>query len=104
MPIEHLGRHPLALDHPEPRQNSGAKSLQIMRDRAPTHLAEPHGLLLQAKEDSEPKKQNVWGLYLQGKVPTVRNIQVGRGALMRVRKPKKELVGSWVRRVVFFFG
>ncbi len=96
---QHIGRHPLELVHPEPRQNSGAKSLQIMRDRAPTHLAEPHGLLLQAKEDSEPKKQNVWGLYLQGK-----NIQVGRGALMRVRKPKKELVGSWVRRVVFFFG
>ena len=42
-------------------------------------------------------------MYLQDKVPTVRKIQVGRRALMRVRKsPKKELVGGWIRRVEFF--
>ena len=42
--------------------------------------------------------------YMQDEVPTVRQIRLGRGALMRVRKsPKKELVGSWIRRVVFFF-
>jgi len=44
---------------------------------------------------------NAGGMYMQDEVPTVHQIQVGRGALMRVRKsPKKELVGSWIRRVM----
>ena len=45
-------------------------------------------------------------MYLQDKVPTVRKIQLGRGALMRPltekRVPKTELVGNRVRGVVFF--
>ena len=46
-------------------------------------------------------------MYLQNKVPTVRKIQLGRGALMRPltekRVPKTELVGNRVRGVVFFW-
>ena len=41
-------------------------------------------------------------MYLQDEVPTVRKIQLGRGALMRVISPKTELVGNRVRGVVFF--
>ena len=53
VPIEHLGRHPLALDHPKPRQNGGAKVLSIMRYRAPNHRPEHHRFDPQAEEDFE---------------------------------------------------
>ena len=43
VPYQYIGRHPLALIHPEPaHQNSGAKSLLIMRDQMHYHRVEPH--------------------------------------------------------------
>ena len=101
---EYLGRHPLAFDDTQPRQNGGAKSLPTMRHGARPHRPEHHWLNRQADEDFEFKDGDAGGMYMQDEVPTVRQIRLGRGALMRVRKsPKKELVGSWIRRVVFFF-
>ena len=42
---------------------------------------------------------------MQDEVPTVRKIRLGKGALGSdegEEKPEKELVGSWIRRFVFF--
>ena len=92
---EYLGRHPLAFDDTQPRQNGGAKILPTMRHRARPHRPEHHWLDRQAEEDFEFKDGDAGGMYMQDEVPTVRQIRLGRGALMRVRKsPKKELVGS----------
>jgi hypothetical protein len=52
VPIEHLGQHPLALDHPKPRKNGG-KVLSIMCYGAPNHRSETHRFDPQAEEDFE---------------------------------------------------
>jgi hypothetical protein len=53
VPIKHLGQHPLALDHPNPRQNSGAKILSIMSYGVPNHWSEHHRFDPQAEKDFE---------------------------------------------------
>jgi hypothetical protein len=53
VPIEHIGRHPLALDDPQTRRNGGAKVLSIKRYGAPNHRSEHHWFDPQAEEDFE---------------------------------------------------
>jgi hypothetical protein len=64
VPIEHLGRHPLALDDTQPRQNGGAKVLSIMRHRARSHRPEHYWFDLQAEEDFEFKDGDAGGMYM----------------------------------------
>ena len=50
---QYIGRNHLALIHPEPRQNGGAKSMSIMRDGAYNYRAEHHRLSPTTAEDFE---------------------------------------------------
>ena len=74
-----------------------------MRHRARPHRPEHHWLDRQAEEDFEFKDGDAGGMYMQDEVPTVRQIRLGRGALMRMRKsPKKSLWGVGYRGLYFF--
>jgi hypothetical protein len=53
---QYIGRNHLALIHPEPRQNGGAKSMSIMHDGAHNYWAEHHQLSPTVAEDFEFEK------------------------------------------------
>ncbi len=58
VPRQHIGQRPLALVHPEPSQNIGAKSLSNMCNWAHDHRAKPHQFP-QTKKEFEPQEWNV---------------------------------------------
>ena len=83
---QYIGRNHLEFIHPGPRQNGGAKSMSIMCDGAHDYWPEHHWFSPTTATDSKSEERNVRYLHLQDKVPTVRKIRLGRGALMRPRQ------------------
>jgi hypothetical protein len=94
VPIKHLGRNPLALDHPKPMVALEQKSCQLCAIERLIIGQNITGSIYRHEKILNLKTE-MWGACtMQDKVPTVHQIRVGRGALMRVRKsPKKSLWG-----------